>query len=165
MALYLSTLATNAFAKPPVKANPAETGRAYSRGVSFSLTTDHDSADVIALFPIPTTVCVRALLFSTNGAATAGAADFGLYTLNDLGDTATAVDADLFASAQAVTTALARSDITGESGVMTIDERFMPIWQAAGLSADPGGVFWVCLTVTTNIDATTVIGVEVEGTF
>lgn len=165
MALYKTTLATNFFATPPVKSNPQETGRAFNRGASISLTTDHDSADVIILFPVPTNICVRALLLSTDGGAAAGAGDFGLYTLNAAGDTATEVDKDLFASAQAITSALTRSDITGESTTVTIDERFKPLWEVAGASADPGGVYWVCMTVTTNVDATNVIGVEIEGTF
>lgn len=161
MALYKSTLAANAFAKPPVKTDDFGESRLY--GTTMSLTTDHDSADVVALFPVPTTMQVRRVYFSTDGTATAGAADIGLYTLNPAGDTATAVDADLFASAQAITTAADNTEVVGESGQFIIAERFQPLWQAAGASADPGGVYWVCLTITTNVDATTVVSVEVEG--
>lgn len=164
MALYLSELATNAYAAPVVKTNPNDGyGTPFSRGVSFTLTTDHDSADVIALFPISSSMCVNRVLLSTDGAATAGAADIGLYTLNEAGDTATAVDADEFASAQAITSAAVDTDVTAEAGTTTIDERYKPIWEVLGLSADPGLTYWVCLTVTTNIDATNVIAVRIEG--
>jgi len=165
MATYKSELATNATAQPVVKTNPEKTGQAYNAGETFSLTTDHDAADVILMFPVPTNTTVRALLFSTDGASTTGAADFGLYTLGNDGTTLTAVDVDLFASAQAVTSALTRSDITGEAGTITINERFVPLWEAAGAASDPTGVYWVALTVTTDVDDTTVIGLEIEGVF
>lgn len=163
MALFLSTLASNRFTKPPVKANPGPMGQARNVGTSFSLGTTHDTGDVILLFAIPTNFVMRTLRLSTDGAATAGAGDFGLYTLNDAGDTETAVDIDLFASAQAITTALERSDIIDEAGNVGIANRFQQIWEVAGLSADPGGVFWVGMTITTDVDATNVIGLETEG--
>lgn len=163
MAIRKSTLATNAFATPSVRANPKEVGQAFNRGTTYTVTASDTTSDVVILFPVPTNLTVRALLFSTDGAATAGAGNFGLYTLNDAGDTATAVDADLFASAQAITSALARSDITGEAGTVTIDERFKALWEVVGASTDPGGVYWVAYVPTTQADANTVIGVEVEG--
>lgn len=164
MALYLSEWATNAYAQPNVRQNAGEgVGKPYSKGSAFTLTTDHDAADVIALFPIPSNLVINQLLLSTDGAATAGAADIGLYTLNEAGDTATAVDADEFASAQAITSALLDSDVMAEAGTTTIDERYKPIWEVLGLSADPGLIYWVCLTITTNVDATNVVAVRVTG--
>lgn len=163
MALRKSTLATNATATPVVKTDPDEMGRAFNRGTTYTVTASDTTSDVVLLFPIPTNMAIRALLFSTDGAATAGAGNFGLYTLNDAGDTATAVDADLFASAQAITSALTRSDITGEAGTVTINERFSPIWSVAGATSDPGGVYWVAYVPTTQADANTIVGVEVEG--
>lgn len=164
MALFKSTLATNTFASPRVKTNPGEgMGTPFSRGTSFTLTTDHDATDVVALFPIPSNLCVNRVLFSTDGGATAGAADIGLYTLSDDGVTATAVDADEFASAQAVTSAAVDTDVTAEAGTTTIDERYKPIWEVLGLTEDPATTYWVAYTITTDIDATTVTGVRVEG--
>lgn len=163
MALYKSTLATNATATPIVKTDPEDMGRAFNRGTSFSMTTDHDSTDVVLMFPVPTNITVRALFYYTDGTATTGTADIGLYTLSDDGATATAVDVDLFASAQALTTAATRTDITGEAGTVTIDERFKPLWEVAGASADPGGVYWVAFTMTQDIDATTVVALELVG--
>lgn len=164
MALRKSTLATNATATPPVKANPDEgTGLTYTRGCTYTVTASDTTSDNVILFPIPTNMSVRALLFSTDGAATAGAGNFGLCTLNNANDTVTEVDFDLWASAQAITSALARSDITGESTTVTIDERFKAIWEVVGATADPGGVYWVTYTATTQADANTVIGVEVVG--
>lgn len=163
MALKFSTLATGAFATPRVISNPQNTGAPFNRGASHSMTTAEVANDVVALFSVPTNIAVRAVLLSSDGAGAAGAVDIGLYTINEAGDTETAVDRDLFTSAQSVAGALVRSDVTAEAGTITIDERFLPLWQAAGLTADPGGIFWVCATVTTAVDATTLIAVEVEG--
>lgn len=164
MATYYSTLAANRFTTtPPARANSSDLGQAYRAGTTFTLTTDHDAADIIALFPIPSGMTVRQVLFSTDGAATAGNVDIGLYTADDAG-VLTAVDADVFASAQAVTSALTMSDVTGEAGTITLDERYIPIWDAAtALTTNPNVTYWVCYTVTTDVDATTVTAVDVVG--
>lgn len=165
MAIYLSPYATNVFSTTTQTLNtPASRGHAFDFGVSMSLTTDHDSTDIIPMFPISSAATVRAILFSTDGVATAGAADIGLYTLNRAGDVATAVDVDLFASAQAVTSALTRSDVTNESTNYPLASRFLPLWDTvSGVTSDPSVLYWVCLTITTNVDATNVIGLEAIG--
>ena len=162
MALYKSTWLTNASATPNVRENYGM-GHAFTRGESFSMTTDHDTADVILLFPLPSNTVVNKVLMSTDGAATAGAGDIGLYTLNVAMDTATEVDKDLFASAQAITSAGVDTDVTGESTTVTIDERYKPLWEVLGLSEDPGAVYWLGWTITTDVDATTVTSLRVEG--
>jgi len=71
----------------------------------------------------------------------------------DLGIGGTAggvIDADFFASAVVHTNAMAETIITNEGGFYTMAERFLPIWQAAGLSADPGGWFDVMGTMTVD---------------
>lgn len=163
MALRKSTLATNVFASPPVRANPEELGQVVNKGITYTLTASDTTSDNVVLFPVATNMTVRALLFSTDGAATAGTGNFGLGTLNDAGDTLTEVDYDLFASAQAITSALTRSDITGESTTVTLNERFIPLWEVVGAATDPGGVYWVVYTPTLAADASTIIGVEVVG--
>mgnify|MGYP000551342106 CR=1 FL=1 len=162
MALRKSTLATGVFDRPSSKANPAELGQFQLKGTSYTVTASDTTSDNVVLFAIPTSACVRSVLLSSDGAATAGAGDLGIGTLNEAGDTLTAVDLDLFASAQAITTALERSDVIDEAGTITIDERFMPIWQAAGQSTDPGGLYWIVYTPTTQADANTIIAVEAE---
>lgn len=169
MTTYYSTIADyRLIDKPRTISNPAAyTGQMRSFGASMSLTTDHDDADQILMFPIPTTMAVRRVLLSSDGAASQGTLDIGLCTLS--GDGAggysiTEVDFDLFASDQAIASAITETDVTGEAGTVTLDERFVPIWQAAGASSDPGGEYWLILTVdTADIDATTKITVEVQG--
>ena len=62
------------------------------------------------------------------------------------------IDADFFASAVVHTNAVAPTNITNEGGFFTIAERGagQPLWQAAGLSADPGGKLDVVATMTVD---------------
>ena len=165
MADFLSAWATFATSTPNSRESYG-VGRFQSRGETFTLTTAHDAGDVIALFPIPSNANVNRVLFTSDGGATAGAVDIGLYTL-DLADGSSAVvDADLFASAQAVTSAVTDSDVTNESGVIGVFQRVgTPLWSLAGYSSDPGIDFWVCYTVTTDVDATTQTVVMLEGVY
>lgn len=170
MAVYKSTYASNVFATPKVLNNPGNRGGLQYFGTHFQLTTDHDSADVILLMPIPSNFRPFELLFSTDGGATAGAANVGLHTLSDDGATATAVDVDLFASAQAVTSAGLRTDIFSESTTLGVEDRGKYMWEIAAVGAasytvDPKIEFWLTATISTNIDATTETRWEMTGIF
>lgn len=110
------------------------------------------SADSIAstfrILSIPTTAMVRAVLVS-NGAITSAAADVGVYYPTGLDGTAGAViDADFFGSAVSVATAQTNVDVTGESAVFTIAKRHQPLWQAVGLTSNPGGFLDIVVTLT-----------------
>jgi len=102
---------------------------------------------------------VSSLIMSCDGAGTTTIADFGLYqtTLNG----SAVVDADFFASAQALTTALKNSDITHESGVYGIEDVEKPLWEALGLSEDPHIAYDVVATLTAASDATDDISVKI----
>ena len=58
------------------------------------------------------------------------------------------VDADHFASAQSIATALKNSDVTHESGVFDIDDVEKPLWEALGLTADPQRFYDIAVTLT-----------------
>ena len=49
------------------------------------------------------------------------------------------------------------TEVVNESTQYSMNERVLPLWQAAGLSADPGGLFDVVATVVTT-DVTTGTG-------
>jgi hypothetical protein len=57
---------------------------------------------------------------------------------------------DFFATAIDCASAVAPTDVTNESGTYTIDKRNQPIWQAVGLTTDPGGYFDIVATVVTT---------------
>lgn len=171
MALYKSTYAANVFATPKVLNSPGNRGALQYFGTAFQLTTAHDANDVIALMPIPSNFRPFELLYSTDGGATAGAANVGLHTLSKDGSAVdTVVDVDLFASAQVVTSAALRTDIFEESTTLSLEDRGKYMWELADIgggtyTADPKIDFWLTLTISTNIDATTETRWEMTGIF
>lgn len=98
-------------------------------------------------------------------AMTAGAFDVGVYyAVNHILSAAGAViSVALFGSAvSAAAAVVAGTDITNESGTYTIDKRNQPLWQAAGLAADPGGNLDIVFTCTTGVTTGALMGVEVH---
>lgn len=57
-----------------------------------------------------------------------------------------------------------RSDVTNESGNYPLSKRNQPLWQALGLTSDPGGNFDICAVVHTTAVTTGTgrLGVEVN---
>lgn len=87
------------------------------------------------------------------GTTTAG--DVGLYDLLTATNGGTVVDADFFGSAVSLNGGAIDSDVTFEAaaagGLYTNGDR--QVWQALGLSADPGKEYDVALTLTGAADA------------
>lgn len=77
-------------------------------------------------------------------AITTCAGDVGVYRTS--ADGGAVVDADLFASAQSLASALTGTNVTHESGVFGVEDVEKPLWEAAGLSADPQA--WMDIVVT-----------------
>lgn len=108
----------------------------------------------------------------TDGAASAGALNVGLHSVNFAnGDTElTVVDADLFASALPVTLAIAydaANSIFDEAGTLDdVMDRGKTLWELAAVGAasyteDPGLTFAITATPSTTVDAATEMGFEV----
>jgi hypothetical protein len=114
------------------------------RGVVAAVSGD-SIASVYRFFRVKSNDIVAQLLLSCD-AITTCAADVGLYKTAAAGGAV--VDADFFASAQSLATALSNSDITRESGVVTIANMEKPIWEALGLTADPQIEYDVAATLT-----------------
>lgn len=108
---------------------------------------------------VPSTAMVRKVLLSCD-AITSGAADVGVY--RNTKDGGAAVSAGLFGTAVSIASALSNSDITNESGTYTLDKQEQPLWQAAGLSADPGGTLDIAMTLTAAAAAAGKAGLVVE---
>lgn len=79
-------------------------------------------------------------------AITAAAADIGLYRI--AADGGAVVNASLFASAQSLAAALAGTDVTSESGIITVANMEKPLWELAGFTSDPQCDFDVTVTLT-----------------
>ena len=151
MAVFKSPAVTAITGSPPTKRNPEEAGHAFLQGTRMLTTTDHDTDDVLVIMPLPSNIAVQRLLFDCGGEATAGAADIGLHYYDADSDEVTEIDHDLFATALSFAAAASMSDITGEAGTIDFEKRFMPLWEAAGLSADPHKTFWLTATITANV--------------
>lgn len=121
------------------------------------------------LVEVPTNCSVRSVFATCVAGMTLLAGNIGVFknTANSGGVT-TGVAAytgsnTFFASAQTLAAALNRSDVTNAAGTYPTDKREQPLWQAIGLSADPGGTFDIGVQVTAaNTGAAGRVGLEVE---
>lgn len=146
---------TNLDASPRV-ANQAGLGAPYRvvENDAFAAVANGDSiGSKYVLIRVPSNARVKDLRLSTT-AITTCAGDIGLYyasSANDVGAGQTAgavIDADFFASAQSLAAALSDSNVIDESGVYLTTLRDNPLWEAAGLTSDPGGKFDIVITLT-----------------
>lgn len=103
-------------------------------------------ASVFRLARVPSNARISRVLLSCD-AITTCAGDVGVYDVAAVNSGAV-VDADFFASAQSLATALANTDVTHESGVFGVEDIEQPLWQALGLSADPGKQYDIAVTLT-----------------
>lgn len=92
--------------------------------------------------------CKVKALFFESAAQAAGTVNLGVYYATDGQGgqptsllAANAINASFFASAIAVTAASGPTDVTNQSGNYPINLRVQPLWQALGLTKDPGGQF------------------------
>lgn len=112
---------------------------------------------------VPSNAIVSDLKVTTADIGTTLAMDIGLY--KNTADGGAVVDADRFASALSLSGgALAKSSAVHESTVYPYTDMEKPLWEALGLSADPGLIYDVVGTLTAASDATGTILVEVEYT-
>ena len=95
---------------------------------------------------VPSNARISRVLLSCD-AITTCAADVGVYDIAAVNSGA-AVDADFFASAQSLASALANTDVTHESGVFGVEDVEQPLWQALGLTSDPGKLYDIVATLT-----------------
>jgi hypothetical protein len=148
------TAITNRDATPRVLNNPGlgQGGVMHAaRGYLASVTAALSITSIIRLVQIPSNAIVMDVLFQA-GAQGAGKFDLGVYRTT--GDGGAVVDVDLFGSAIDAASAIAMATYMNESTVMTMAKQSQPLWQAAGMSADPKSSLDVALTVVTT-DVTT----------
>jgi hypothetical protein len=113
-------------------------------------------ASILKFVRVPSNCRISELLLRCT-ATTGAIGDFGVYRA----DTGVVVDVDLFASAQTMAAALAIwTDITNESTTLTPTVMEQPLWQAAGLTADPVCQFDICATLTAAATAAGQVTVE-----
>lgn len=107
--------------------------RVFSSRITRLLTTA--SSDLARMIVLPASARVWQLWFATNGAATAGAMNIGLYYAGSAADGAV-INASYFGTA-IVVTASAHTEVFNESTTPTEVKRGNTLWELAGLSAEP----------------------------
>lgn len=172
MATTKSASITNLNAIPVVQNTAGKGAAARLKHINDYLTapvtTGNFATDArkLSFVRLPSTVRVKSVHIES-AAQTQGTYNVGLFysdATNDgtpVASQAAVIDADFFASAVACSSAVARTDITDEGGFYPVTARNKPLWEAAGLSADPGGFFDVVATSTNTVTVGGVMGVEV----
>lgn len=153
-----STAITNREATPPVHNNPGAGGCGIAKqiyGYLASVTASLSATSVIRLVEVPSNAVVTSVRVSS-GAQAAGKFDIGVYRNNR--DGGAAVDQDFFTTDLDCASAVVDQEcVMKATSANTIAKRSQPLWQAAGLSADPKCMFDICATVHTT-DVTTGTG-------
>lgn len=155
-----STPITNLDASPVVQNTAGEGGPAPLKSISSGNVVGVASSSINATYQfvrVPSNAKLKQMLFASEAQA-AGAIDLGVYYATD-GEggkptsllAANAISQALFASAIALTSASQATDVLNESGTFTPDKQNQPLWQAAGLSSDPGGYLDIVGTLSTAI--------------
>lgn len=100
-------------------------------------------------------------------AITTCAADVGIYDIPSV-NAGAVVDADFFASAQSLATALVNQDVTHEADAADAGAGFgladveKPLWQALGLAADPGKQYDIVVTLTAAAASAGTVALKVQ---
>jgi hypothetical protein len=149
---------TNLDASPAV-ANTAGEGAAAPLKEISAYATAVASSSVGATYQlvrVASNCKVKSIIFESE-AQTAGKFDLGVFYATD-GEggqarsllVSAAIDADFFATAIDCASAVVATEVVNESGTNTLDKRNQPLWQAAGLTTDPGGYFDIVASVITT---------------
>lgn len=163
--LVNSTPITNMEATPPTRATAGRAGGAgplvYVDG-TVAVADAKDAASIYRVCRIPSQAVVKRVQACMDAATTTFTADIGVYDPTVNGVAGAVVDADLFASAVVLAAIVIPTQYTRESGQLSSAEMDMPLWQAAGKTADPGGYLDICFTATatTSVAGTAWMSVE-----
>lgn len=165
-----ATPVSNADATPVVQNNTGVGASGHLKEVTGSLVAiASDSVDTTYRFcRVPSNAKVKQLIL-TSQAQGAGKIDVGAY-YPTTGPTATAdlaanaISQAFFASAVDLASLVQPTDITNESGTYTADKWNKALWDALGLTSDPGGYIDIVGTVVTTAvtTGTGIIGLSVR---
>lgn len=167
MANLKSSAITGMDSTPIVIANArvARGERKEARG-TLEITTSEGVGSVQRYVRVPSNAMISQVLLACDAGGATGTTDVGVYRTT--ADGGAVVDADFFASAQAITAALPWTDITHEAdpadagagyGKADIEK---PLWQALGLTADPMISYDIAATITQAVAATATVNLLVK---
>ena len=146
----------------PVSPNTAGMGGAgylIECGDFVTVSASATNASTYKLARVPSNAKIKQVLFESEAQA-AGATDISVYYSSSTvdgtspslqGTIVPTTGAGFFATAIALTSAVAQSLQTNESTSYTLAKRNQPLWQALGLTADPGGFFDIVAVLSTSV--------------
>jgi hypothetical protein len=156
-----STPVTNAEASPVVFNNSGVEGGAMRQSVATVEATAKDAGSTYRMLRIPSNATGISLIFACDDLGTTATVNVGLHQTTANGGAV--VDADFFASAvDCNSAAVAPTHIEHESGVYGIEDIETPLWEALGLSADPGIDYDVMVTSVGAIDQAGTISLKAQ---
>lgn len=149
---------TNLDTAPPIQNTSGEGGPGYLRHASsfITITAAASITSTYRMIRLPSNAKLKQVLFESE-AQGAGTLDISVYYSDAPNDGTAPANSGLvvpttgaafIASIISVASAVAQSLQTNESGNYTLAKRNQPLWQALGLTADPGGYLDLVLVVT-----------------
>lgn len=155
-----STVITNRDATPRVASNANLAGAILrsAHGFITSIAAD-DTNSRYRMARVPSNAFVRGIYLSSV-AQGAGAVNIGVY--RSTGDGGAVVSAALFTAALSVAAAVTRAEVTNQSAAYTAAKQEQPLWQAAGLTADPGGDLDIVIAPSTAFTNGGAVALEVQ---
>lgn len=164
-----STAITNLDAAPPVRTTSGRGAQGVLHQVDAAITvTDAVTApSYYQMCRVPSNAVIKDILVSVDVTVTTCTHDIGVWYGSGLdvpvAVRGTVIDGDFFASGVDLKTKTSGPvSQMNESATYTAAKRLQPLWQAAGLSSDPGGTFDIVLTSTATASGAAVIYTSVQ---
>lgn len=156
-----STAITNGDATPVTLNKLGLAGGVIKRSIGTVETANGDDiASTYRICRVHSSWYIDTVKLYSDDIGTTTIADFGIY--KTAADGGAVVDADFFGSAVSLKDgAVAGTEIQHESAVYGVEDVEKPLWQALGLSADPGIWYDVVATLTAAADAAGTISLRV----
>ena len=153
-----SAALTNRDATPKVlnNVNAGNAGIVRSTFGRVTSTSGDSSASIYRCVEVPSNARVQSVRLWTTALGGSAAADVGVY--RSTADGGAVVTVAAFVAGTTLVSAVNGTEI---STALTLAKREQPLWQAAGMSADPGGMLDIALTLTAASAASTDVGLDV----
>lgn len=158
MANLSSTLITNRDAARGVFSS-LSTGPMRQTYQELTVSAAELNGHVLRFVEVPSIARIASVVLWSGALGGSSAGDIGVY--RKAKDGGAVVDADFFGSAVSMVLAVNGVEQSHESGVFTLTKRAQPLWQALGLSADPGATLDVAITLTANVNTGGLVALEV----
>lgn len=170
-----SAAITNSDATPPVANTIGQGAPGNLRSIDGSCAVTSGvtaaGATTYQLCRIPSNAKVKSVKLWLDAASTTITGDVGLYYSTDhdggaehpaVAGLPVVIDADFFSSAVALAAIIEPTEVSGESGTFVGAKRLKRLWDAVGLTVDPGGYFDLVFTLTSTAGAAAVVNGQVD---